>query len=282
MSKLLFRWVCALTVMMATYALVPTPTAASHTWSNYHWQRTSSAMRQIPIRRFHSAAWLPRYATAYADWRKAAMTKVRPIQGSTGGARNPCPFAAGQITSCDGSYGNTGWLGLASIFVGSGGHITQGTSKVNNTYFNKAAYNTVAFRQSVLCQEIGHNFGLGHVNEVFGNRNVGSCMDYTSRPQGGGTFGPSNEHPYAHDYALINSKHTHVGAGLPGLIPGFASEHSENEVEAEMPRAMAEYAPMQISQLGKLVGIGNGGRTERYEMDFGNGFKVAHFVIRAK
>jgi hypothetical protein len=30
------------------------------------------------------------------------------------------------------------------------------------------------------------------------------------------------------------------------------------------------------------VGIGNGGRTERYEMDFGNGFKVAHFVIRAK
>jgi hypothetical protein len=276
---------CASLLALALVALAQTPMFATHNWGGgtrgYHWQRTSTAIRNIPIRRFHSAIWLTRFANAYARWRSASMTKVRPILGATGGGRNPCPFAAGQITSCDGSYGNTGWLGLASIFVGANGHITQGTSKVNNTYFNMAAYNTVAWRQFVICQEIGHNFGLGHVNITFNTPNTGSCMDYTNDPDGGpggvSATDPSNMNPNAHDYALINSKHNHTGALM--LLPGFEPEEAR---DAEMPAAAAAFNPVRISDLGTLVMIGDGGRTETYQREFDNGYKAITMVIRAR
>lgn len=286
-NRYLVRGIFASVMALAVSLLVQVPISASHNWGGgtkgYHWMRSTNTIRNIPIRRFHSSIWLARYSAAYTKWRSASMTKVRPIQGATGGGRNPCPAALNQITSCDGSYGNTGWLGLATVWTYSGGHIAQGTSKVNNTYHNRAPYNTTAYRQFVICQEIGHNFGLGHVNEVFTNANTGSCMDYTNDPDGGPGGGsnsdPHNMNPNAHDYALINSKHNHVGSAshaddLPGILPGFA----DAEV---MPAAAMAFNPMKLSDLGTLVHVGAGGRLERYERDFGS-VKATSFVIRAK
>jgi hypothetical protein len=282
MSKLfLSRWFCAVLLLMATYALVPTPTAASHVWGPYHWARTSSAIKNVPVRRLHSAAWITRYNLAVNDWKKTSLTKIRAAFGATGAASKTCAMVTGQITSCDASYGNTGWLGLATINI-SGSHIVRGNSKVNNTYFNMSAYNTVAWRQAVICQEIGHNFGLGHVNEVFTNANTGSCMDYTNDPDGGPGGGsnsdPDNMNPNAHDYALINSRHNHVGSRLRG----FDADHVEFRPEKlEMPSAVAAFNPTRLSDLGTLVAIGDGGRTAQYQKDFGNGFRAASFVVRA-
>lgn len=272
MSKLFSsRWMCGLVLLMATYALVPTPTAASHVWATYHWARPSSAIMNVPVRRLHSAAWITRYNLAVNDWKKTSLTKIRAAFGTTGGASASCPMVTGQITSCDASYGNTGWLGLATINI-MGSHITRGNSKVNNTYFNQAAFNTVAWRQAVICQEIGHNFGLGHVNEVFTNANTGSCMDYTNDPDGGPGGGsatdPDNMNPNAHDYALINSRHTHIG---------FVAPQS-----SVMPQAMAAYNPVTADQLGGLVWSSKDGRLERFEVDFGNGHKAATWVMWAK
>lgn len=281
-KRYLSRAICAAVLLLTVVALVPEPVKASHTWGNYHWQRTSSAIRYIPIRRYHSSVWLTRFATAYAKWRSTSMTKVRLILGATGGGRNPCPFATGQITSCDGSYGNTGWLGLASIsYYISSGHIVTGTSKVNNTYFNTAYYNTIPWRQLVICQEIGHNFGLGHVNVTYNTANTGSCMDYTNDPDGGAggvsSTDPSNMNPNSHDYSLINSKHNHTGSAM--LLPGFEAD-SAREVEA--PAMVMSFNPTKLSDLGTLVGIGDGGRTEHYVKDFGNGFAASTSVIRAR
>jgi hypothetical protein len=275
--------ICAALLLLAAGALVPTPVDASHGWSKFHWQRTSSAIRNIPVRRFHSSIWLARFNTAMTDWRKSAMTKIKPVLGATGGPSNSCPPALNQITSCDGSYGNTGWLGLATIWYYTGsGHIAQGTSRVNNTYFTKAAYNTIPNRQLVICQEIGHNFGLGHVNVTYTTANVGSCMDYTNDPDGGAggvsKTDPNNMHPNAHDYALINSRHNHVGSRLRG----FDADHVEFRPEKlEMPSAVAAFNPTRLSDLGTLVAIGDGGRTAQYQKDFGNGFRAASFVVRA-
>ncbi len=209
------------------------------------------------------------------DWRKAAMTKIKPATVVSAGANPSCPLATGQVSSCDGSYGNTGWLGLASIAV-SGGHISLGRSLVNNTYFKLAQYNTVPWKQLVICQEIGHTFGLGHVNVTYNTKNTGSCMDYTNDPDGGpggvSPNDPSNMHPNAHDYALINTRHTHIGAVLPGF---------EDAREMEMPRALQTYNPMTVAEFGTKVYSANGGRTERYEIQFANGWKVANWVIWA-
>ena len=61
-----------------------------------------------------------------------------------------------------------------------------------------AQYNTPAYRRFVTCQELGHDFGLDHQDEVFDNPNLGSCMDYTNDPDGGAggasATDPSNEH----------------------------------------------------------------------------------------
>ena len=60
----------------------------------------------------------------------------------------------------------------------------------------------------VSCQEVGHDFGLDHQDEVFANTNLGTCMDYTNQP-GGGTQGGSNEHPNTHDYGELSHIYAH-------------------------------------------------------------------------
>ena len=285
MSKwLLSRGMCAALLLLAVFAMLPKQVGASHVWGPYHWLRTSSAIRNIPVRRLHSATWVTRYNTAMTDWRRASMTKIKPYTAFIGPQSPSCPMVTGQISSCDGSYGGNGWLGLATINI-SGSHITRGKSQVNNSYFNMAAYNTVPWRQFVICQEIGHNFGLGHVNVVFNNPNTGSCMDYTNDPDGGagGASGsdPNNMHPNAHDYALINAKHNHIGFLPPTLLSDPDMTDLAEPVVAE-PQAAKEYNPMRLEQFGRLVYSGDGGRTERYEVDFGNGHKAINHVIWAK
>jgi hypothetical protein len=57
-----------------------------------------------------------------------------------------------------------------------------------------------------MCQEIAHDFGLAHQDETFNNPNLGSCMDYTSDPDGP----PSNEHPDAHDLLQLQTIYAHL------------------------------------------------------------------------
>src|SRR5688572_31754287 len=56
-------------------------------------------------------------------------------------AKGKCRPTAGRIEVCNAAYGNNGWLGIAQIWI-SGAHITQGTTKLNDTYFNTDTYNT--------------------------------------------------------------------------------------------------------------------------------------------
>ena len=64
----------------------------------------------------------------------------------------------------------------------------------------------------MICQEIAHDFGLDHQDENFSNPNLGTCMDYTSDPEGP----PSNEHPNQHDYDQLESIYSHLDGGGGG------------------------------------------------------------------
>lgn len=276
--SLLTRWMCAAVLILLVMGSASVPIFATHPPTLHHWRRANAAIRQIPIRRMHSAIWIARYATAYADWRNPAMTKVRPIQGAIGGPSNTCPPVLNQMTSCDGAYGNTGWLALTSIWANAGGHISQTTSKLNNKYFNMPPYNTVAYRQYLICQQIGRSFGLALANGVPNNRNTGSCMDATNDPDGGpggaSPTDPNNLHPNAHDYAVVNAKHNHIGSILPGF--GQAEEES-----VAMSQAAAAFNPMKLSELGIPVWSSNDGRLEQYDRQFG-AWTVTSFVTRAR
>ena len=85
--------------------------------------------------------------------------------------------------------------GLGQVYL-QGSHITAGTVLLNDTYFATAAYDTPAWRNLVMCQELGHTFGLYHQDEDNYNVPLGSCMDYSSDPE-------QNQHPNAHDLVQL-------------------------------------------------------------------------------
>jgi hypothetical protein len=195
--------------------------AASHSWGNYHWARTANPFT-LKVGDNVSSTWDGYLDTAITDWNPAPKLELFEVAGQ---AKNKqCRPTTGRVEVCNGLYGNNGWLGIASINI-SGSHITAGTTKVNDTYFNTATYNTPAWRRLVMCQEIAHDFGLDHQDEKFDNANLGSCMDYTNDPDGGAggasSNDPSNEHPNAHDFQQIDTIYTHldststIGAAVP-------------------------------------------------------------------
>ena len=84
-----------------------------------------------------------------------------------------------------------------------------------------------------MCQEVGHTFGLDHQDENFANPNLGTCMDYTSDPDGP----PSNGHPNQHDHDQLVQIYTHTDrfntleaqpASAPGNAPSFSQASRAN------------------------------------------------------
>ena len=193
----------ALAAYIALGATVPT--SASHSWGGYHWAGNGSNLT-LKINNAITSQWTASVNTAIADWETSNELTLTSAPSTAN--RKKCSPIAGQILVCNDSYGQRGWLGIASIWL-SNGHISQGTTKLNDSYFNQAQYNTPAWRSMVACQEIGHDFGLDHQDEGFGPPNLGTCMDYTNDPDGGGAYGPSNEHPNAHDYSMLSTIYNH-------------------------------------------------------------------------
>src|SRR3990170_3861695 len=180
--------------------------AANHSLGNYHWARTANPFT-LAVGDNVSSAWDSYLNTAISDWSASTVLNLAKVAGGTR-PRN-CKATTGRIEVCNDTYGNNGWLGVARISV-SGSHITSGTTKLNDTYFNTVTYNTPAWRRLVMCQEIGHDFGLDHQDENFSNQNLGTCMDYTNDPDGGGAYGQSNERPNGHDYDQLITIYRHV------------------------------------------------------------------------
>ena len=180
-----------------TASLATAPASATHAWDGLHWARIGTL--NIRLADDVSSIWEPYLATASADWTKSTPIDTTVIQGY----RNPyyCNPTFGRVEVCSYRYGSTGWLGIAQVWTSSG-HVVQAIVAINDTYYALAKYNTPAWRRMVMCQEIGHTFGLDHQDENKLNANLGTCMDYTSDPSGTlGTNGTlSNEHPNAHDY----------------------------------------------------------------------------------
>ena len=173
-------------------------TIENHAWKNYHWARKTNPFT-LKLGDNVESAWdsttAPVFDTTISDWNKSTVLKTTRVTGGT----NPknCRATSGQVEVCNAKYGSNGWLGIATIWV-SGDHITQGTTKLNDTYFNTAKYNTPAWRNLVMCQEVGHNFGLAHQDEDFYNGNLDTCMDYTINPE-------TNQHPNLHDYDQLRA-----------------------------------------------------------------------------
>jgi hypothetical protein len=202
--------------------LAPSAARADHSWGGYHWARTTNPFTLVLADNV-SSQWDASLATASADWTRSTVLDTTITPGSN--RPKQCRATAGRIEVCNATYGNNGWLGIASISITGGTHISAGVVKLNDTYFNTAQYNTPAWRNLVTCQEIGHTFGLDHQDEDFTNPNLGTCMDYSDDPS-------TNQHPNQHDYDQLVAIYSHldststVGASSsarPGQVGNDAS-----------------------------------------------------------
>jgi len=235
---------------------------ANHSWGGYHWARTSNPFT-LKVGDNVSSTWDAHLDVAISDWSLSSVLDLLKVTGGT----NPrsCRPTSGRIEVCNASYGNTGWLGIAQIWITGGEHITQAVTKVNDYYFNGAPYNTPAWRQFVMCQEVGHDFGLDHQDEDFNNPNLGTCMDYTSDPE-------INQHPNGHDYEQLETIYAHLDTTT---TVGSAT------LPSSMPPAMGQIAFDTPAQWGRLVRSRGNGRVQVYELDFGRGSRVITHVTWA-
>ncbi len=268
MNSLFHRKTLIITVALLSLGAFALIANASHSWGNYHWARITSTFT-LKLGDNVSGAWDLHLATTSIDWSAPSATSTVLTTTIVAGGTNPkvCRATSGRVEVCNAKYGNNGWLGIASIWV-SGSHITQGTIKVNDTYFNVAPYNTPAWRQFVMCQEVGHTFGLGHVNETFTDPNTGSCMDYTNNPSGP----PSNEKPNQHDYDQLATIYSHTdGTTTVGATASPKGNNADVNVNTDDP-----------SGFGKAIQKDSKGKTSLYERDLGKGEKLFTFVIWAE
>jgi hypothetical protein len=230
--------------------------SADHAWGNYHWARTANPF-SLDLGDNVSGVWDSSLSVAASDWSQSGVLDTVVVAGQA--RSKQCRPQAGRVEVCNAAYGNNGWLGIAQIWA-SGSHITQGSVKMNDTYFNTPQYNTPAWRALVVCQEVGHTFGLDHQDETFNNRNLGTCMDYTNDPS-------TNQHPNQHDYDELATIYAHVDSTT---TVGAEVPHG-NGVDLDNP-----------SEWGRLMRTHRGGRAQTFERDFGNGRKVITFVIWAQ
>ena len=189
------RLLVLVTLVLGAGAVLAMPAAASHSWGNYHWARTANPFT-LRIIDANSSDWDAALDRAISDWDRSAVLTLVQEEGSVD---KRCRVVTGKVKSCNGAYGFNGWLGLASIRV-SGSHITSGTAKMNDSYFALAAYNDPTKKQHVMCQEIGHDFGLHHQDESGADLNT--CMDYADALD--------NPSPNAHDYQQLETIYAHL------------------------------------------------------------------------
>jgi hypothetical protein len=176
-------------------------TSADHSWGTYHWARMENPFT-LTIINSTTTDWDANVTGAVADWSASTVLSMAHTEGDTSSkTRRQCRGGTGTVRICNLEYGNTGWLGIAGISIDTEGHITTGYTKLNDTYFSSSPYNQGDWKQSVTCQELGHNVGLDHQDENFNNASLFSCMDYQNPPY---------PFPDDHDLDQLESIYSHT------------------------------------------------------------------------
>ena len=201
----------AVSGLAAVLAMLPGIAGATHSWGGYHWAHTTPQFTLKMGDNMTTSSWKSHLANASSDWNSpelfgATFTPLLTAIAAGQSNRN-CSMVKGTTQVCNGKYGNNGWLGLATINITGGTHITQGSAKMNDTYFNTATYNNPNEKRHVVCQEIAHTFGLDHQSVDGSSQNT--CMDYFSNTGANATSTLSTR-PNAHDFEELNIIYAHL------------------------------------------------------------------------
>lgn len=283
---------------VAAFGFQASTAHAKHSWSNYHWERTTHPVEFELMHNDLAPEWSTFLEEASVDWSNWSGRQAEIIKTSVGddeGKYTECEndytsdTADKHIEVCSHKYGSNGWLGLAKIWI-IDGHIIKAVTKLNDSYFDGGTYDTPEWRDLVMCQEVGHAFGLSHQDESFMNpdkvdaNDVESCMDYTSRPEGNGQ---PNSHDYEQLETIYNS-HIDDGSGtVEGPGPGKGKGGGPKKGKGSGPGKLvavsgfefATYVRDDPGDWGTAVAFTNKGQPLLFVKDLGEGEKLITHVL---
>lgn len=170
---------------------------ADHRWNDYHWASKTTPI-SLKVIDSTTSDWSTELNNSLIAWSLSPSPFMLAIDATANDSktRKRCTMVSGKMRVCNANYGRNGWLGMASINLNSSSHITQGTAKMNDSY---ASSMNEAMMNHVMCQEVGHVFGLGHTSEDGTSQDT--CMDYSNDVK--------SQWPNAHDYNLLADIYNH-------------------------------------------------------------------------
>jgi hypothetical protein len=155
---------------------------ATHSWNGYHWARTTSSFTLQTLNSTvanSNANWPQLLGLAASDWTQSTKLDLRvSAYSNTSTSRKRCTAVAGKIRVCNASYG---------------------TAKMNDSYSSTWTTDSNEARH-VMCQEVGHTFGLDHQSTDGSSQNT--CMDYSSSS--------TSTRPNTHDYDELVTIYSHT------------------------------------------------------------------------
>lgn len=247
----------AIALIGAAFSL---PSQATHSWNNYHWSRNTSQFTLQVGDNLTKNSWKKPLNKTAADWNADnGPLLVSVVAGQTNS--QSCAMVKGTTQVCAYTYGSNGWLGLASINI-NGSHITQGTAKMNDTYFNQATYNNKNEKRHVMCQEVAHTFGLDHQDTS--GKSLNTCMDYFSNT-GANAGSTLSTKPNAHDFEELRIIYAHLD-GAEFVATGEASDSAIVDITSDS------------ASWGQLVRQSSNGRSSIYERANIDGSKTVTHV----
>ena len=262
-NKRLFK----ITIIILSFGFLTTVVNANNSWHGYHWARQANPFT-LKLGDNVSSLWDSYLQTTANDWSLSSVLNTVVVAGNTNA--KTCKATNGRVEVCSSRYGNNGWLGVAQVWV-SGLHITKSIVKVNDTYFNTPTYNTPAWRNLVMCQEVGHALGLDHQDEIFNNPNLGTCMDYTSNPS-------TNQHPNEHDFDELLAIYAHLDS-TNTISTSSTGSRGKGEENSKPDEAGDEPDLDDPTKWGKAIKKDSKGKNSVHIRDLGKDEKVFTFVI---
>jgi hypothetical protein len=240
--------------------------SATHSWGGYHWARQTPKFTLQLGNNLSTNDWRTHLSESSQDWNSppSGTPQVVVTAIAAGQSNKRCAMVSGTTQVCNGAYGKNGWLGLASINITGGQHITQGSAKMNDSYFALSTYNNPNEKRHVMCQEIAHTFGLDHQSEDGSSQN--SCMDYFSNTGANATSTLSTA-PNKHDFDQLSTIYAHLD-GTTTVAPSTSTTSPSDIDVSDDPRSW-----------GNLVSQTRNGRSSTYQRSNKDGSKTVTHVF---
>ncbi len=261
-----YRRLIVVPLVVLTAQVFAPSAGAMHSWAGFHWARTENPLK-LQLGRNLSGVWMDQsllestsnaWSTGAVEYGATKVVDTTVVPGGSNARR--CAPTAGRVEVCNSAYGKNGWLGLASVWA-SGSHVTQATVKLNDSYFNTPSYNTDAWRNSVMCQEVGHTLGLTHNDEDF-NTVICTCMDYANDPS-------LNQQPNHHDFEQLAKIYTHFDNTNTAISSAGSANRAASDLNGQ-------------DEWGRAVRFASDGRPVVFERDLGRGERMFTFVTWAE